>query len=195
LRHAAALVGAALCLVAAGPLPDAGGAAVGAIDRFCETLEGFARRLPARRIFALTAVGTTENGWREFADEQEVRVLAEQVRIEGTAVHADRSDGATFVWTMFATPSGDWVHYVDYCFRSDGTLARTWSRLNTAQALGGPVFRLRIRHHDAGRVLISSTGAVFDLSTEAPAPGREFLDTEEPHYASKSVLPYLAHRQ
>jgi hypothetical protein len=50
---------------------------------------------------------------------------------------------ALLVTTFTTSSSGEWGHFVDYCFRADGTLALTRSTLNTF--LGGEHCVRRVR--------------------------------------------------
>jgi hypothetical protein len=76
--------------------------------------------------------------------------------------HAKEDNAYTqaFVWTQaggtavimyFTSPSGDWAEYDNYCYRADGSLARSVSPLNTFNAYSEEddqlvVSRIRTRH-------------------------------------------------
>jgi hypothetical protein len=75
-----------------------------------------------------------------------------------------------FVMTMTTSSSGDWAHFVEYCFRADGTLAQARSTLNTFY---GGVKRIRLhRFARDGRGLWTST-RVFDLRTGRPRKDKD----------------------
>jgi hypothetical protein len=110
-----------------------------------------------------------------------------------------REDGATAISMSLTSGSGDWFHFVEYCFRADGTLARLNSTLNTFNAVDKDpekdtdgASRQRDRYFDASGKQIKVRKRVLDLKTKRPAPTLQVMDDEEPIYKTAAALPFSA---
>ncbi|HEY8461890.1 MAG TPA: hypothetical protein VIM99_15985, partial [Blastocatellia bacterium] len=101
-------------------------------------------------------------------------------------------DGATtFVSCAFQNPSGDWVHYVNYYFRKDGSIARIQAQLN---AFHGYASVIREMFYDPKGKLLSSSRQILDLETKKEkkpdADDAEFFDHPVPVYRTVKALPF-----
>ncbi len=93
----------------------------------CEALRDEA--LGSEETFALVFSGESET-WRRFTSFAEYRAaLGENDAVYESAQMAQRA-GFRLVATFHTTPSGDWVQFIDYCYRPDGTLAELHERYN-----------------------------------------------------------------
>ena len=88
----------------------------------------------------------------------------------------------------FQSPSRDWVHFVMYYYRPDGTLAKIHARLNTFH---GNITVIREKYYsDTGKLLKEST-RFFDLETKRKRkPSNDFENEEVPLYMKTSDLPF-----
>jgi len=73
---------------------------------------------------------------------------------------ADVSGNSLVITTFATSSSGDWGHFVDYCFRADGTLALSRSTLNTTY---GGVRRIRERRFSQSGTQLWTSTRVVDL--------------------------------
>ena len=136
--------------------------------------------------------------WREFPSVKTLETAGKDSAAHGRNLNTSayvwsRQDGSILVSAFFQSGSGDWAHFVQYCYRPDGTLARSESTLNTfyAEDGKGPLQRVRVRYYDPAGGILHSSVIVSDLRTKKPDPTREFLDQEEPAYTSKGALPFF----
>jgi hypothetical protein len=169
------------------------------IDTFCDSLIPLTKEKKHRRLFGLLERDDRDKGgWVEFKREQDLNSAVEKERVFDMAQVWSREDGATAVSMRFTSGSGDWYHFVEYCFRVDGTLARIHSSLNTFNAadkdpqkeVNGAI-RERDRYFDVGGKQIKVTKRVLDLQSQRPAPTLEIMDDEkEPIYKTASALPF-----
>jgi hypothetical protein len=99
--------------------------------------------------------------------------------------------------TYTTSPSGDWVHYSNYCFREDGTLAGIQAILNTSYASednyttennGVSVLRDYYFASD-GRQLIAST-TVLNLKTRKPSKAA-YQHQDVAIYQNVNELPFI----
>ena len=104
--------------------------------------------------------------------------------------------GGTAVIMYFTSPSGDWAEYDNYCYRADGSLARSVSTLNTFNAYSEEddqlvVSRIRTRHFAADGSILKDRTRVVDKKT-----GRQtkvpFQDQETPIFKSIRDLPFAS---
>jgi len=98
--------------------------------------------------------------------------------------------GVTIVEAIFQSDSGDWAHFVDYCYRTDGTLARTVSTYNTFEADDEDgVSKIRTRHYDAAGKVVRSKQKVLNLQTKKAYRGK-FADQQELVFTTLDGLPF-----
>jgi hypothetical protein len=170
-----------------------------AIDRFCDGLSPMTKEKARRRLFGLSR----EGGWVEFKREPDLSAAVRAEHVFEIAQVWPREDGATAVSMRFCSRSGDWCHFVEYCFRADGTLARLNSTLNTFNAVdkdpekdGNGASRQRDRYFDASGKQIKVRKRVLDLKTKRPSPTLQVMDEEPIHkeriYKTAAALPFSA---
>jgi hypothetical protein len=76
-------------------------------------------------------------------------------------------DGVLRILAFFTSDSGDWAYFVEYCYRPDGKLARTWSTFNSfvAADVPGGIRRERTKYFDAKGKMTSSRSTVWGLES------------------------------
>jgi hypothetical protein len=173
------------------------------IDQFCDGLVPMTKEKNRRRLFGLMQKDDHRGDWVEFRREQDLNAATREELVFDVAQVWSREDGATAVSMRFTSGSGDWFHFVEYCFRTDGTLARLHSSLNTFNAaykdpnkqVDGAI-RERERYFDASGRQIKVTKQVLDLHNKRPAPDLLIMDDEkEPIYKAASALPFPSRRE
>jgi len=133
--------------------------------------------------------------WREFRNVKDLE-NAHQKQAVYTQAFVWRNKGFAYVSMFFTSPSGDWAHYVDYCFRSDETLARSESRLNTFLGYDRDInetvliSRIRIKHFKNSGPLIGTRSQVIDLKTKKVVPNVDFMDQDEPLFRQIKDFPF-----
>ena len=168
------------------------------IDAFCDPLAKHAgHKENAPKIFA--DLSDLEEGsaaqWRALKDRRELDRRAGKDGVY-TQAFVWKQDGGVFVLMFFTSPSGDWAEYGDYCYRADGSLARSVSTLNTFNVDAekdddAPVSRIRTKHFGPdGRVLRSRTRVV---NTKSRKPTKvSFMDRDESVFRTIGDLPFAA---
>jgi len=175
------------------------------VDRICDAAWKRARASQDKaKIFSVIRTrsnpGTpnSANGWHPVASFQELEASVSETAESGEMAVF----GQAFVWdlpghslvvTMFHTSSsGDWEHFVDYCFRANGTLATVESTLTTFFAANGPVLRIRKHRFDEkGKELWVRT-SVYDPKTREPLKNAQFADQDEEIFEARADLPFLS---
>ncbi len=153
-----------------------------------------------RRLFGSFREGDIGKGrWVEFKREPDLNAAIKADHVFDIAQVWSREDGAIAVSMRLSSGSGDWFHFVEYCFRADGTLARLNSTLNTFNAVDkdpekdvSGASRRRDRYFDASGKQIKVKKRVLDLQTKRPAPSLQVMDDEEPIYKTAAALPFSA---
>jgi len=95
------------------------------------------------------------------------------------------------VSAFFTSDSGDWAYFVDYCYRPDGTLARTTSTFNSFVAANVPdgIRRERTRYFDAAGKVSGSRSLVSNLAT-GKLLQVQVVGYDEPAYDAVERLPF-----
>jgi hypothetical protein len=153
--------------------------AIAEIDNYTKEIDGFIKTNPKSRIFGDLS-STEKSRWREVRAKQaeDLYEKAEVWTREGKVVAANFS---------LSSPSGDWVHFITYYFRADGSLAKIEAQLNTFY---GNVSILRDRYYDANRKQLKATERYLDLETRKPVKRPDFMDNQIPMYSRVSTLPF-----
>jgi hypothetical protein len=173
--------------------------AIETIDHFCGGLRPMTLEKKRRRLFGLFSKDDHDRGsWTEFARDADLNAAVKEELVFDVAQVWSREDGATAVSMRLSSGSGDWFHFVEYCFRTDGTLARVNSTLNTFNAVDKDpekdvkgARRERERYFDASGTQIKVSRRVLDLQTKRPAPTLQIMDDEEPIYKRATALPFF----
>jgi hypothetical protein len=204
-----AISGAVLSLVTSSVLPAFAAAKVTpqGVDEHCRTLTAYARSLAgraARRIFGdmsndvLPRPGTGRGQWRQFKTDADLQASATaRGSTINSVAHVWTRNATKLVTIRFTSDAGDWVHDVEYCFRRDGTLARSKSTLETPSTddVKAGIRRVRVRYYDATGRPLHASARVVEPGGKAPSPNRRFVDQDEPVYPSVASLPFGALRQ
>lgn len=139
------------------------------------------------RVFAVVSDGDELDGeWREFPDAAARDRLSEARPLHALLDVCRAMSGFRYVSTRHTSRSGDWYHYVDYCYRADGSLAWMESDLRTFY---GNVRRVRVRRFDVRGQVVASVLRVFDLITDEPADAASFSDRDDPIHRTFTELP------
>lgn len=148
------------------------------VDRFIGHHQG--------RIFANAVTEDEQDHWREFKGVGELQ-RSETLYPEQAHVWLKRKNPVAVRFALTSL-SGDWIHYLYYYFREDGTLAKLQSRLNTFH---GNVTVIRNKFYDAEGKLLRTTTRYFDLHSQKPIRPRDFMDDEIPVYLRVQDLPFF----
>ena len=141
------------------------------------------------RIFSDISSGTAGGPatWQEFKTEPEREKANTGENLNGNAyvwMRDGKVVGANFT---LHSPSRDWVHYVMYYFRSDGTLAKSDSTLNTTY---GDITVFRQDYYDSKGILLKGTTHCKDLKTQRSKPCGQYQEEPIPSYKTVSQLPF-----
>jgi hypothetical protein len=171
-----------------------------AIDKFCDGLVPMTKLKERRRLFGHFEKDQYDKGrWVEYKGQAELDTAAKAGHVYDVAQVWSREDGAIAVSMSLTSGSGDWIQYIEYCFRSDGTLARTNSTLNTFNAVSKDEFkdvngasRQRDRYFDGSGKQVKATKRLLDLKTKRPDPTLQFMESDEPIYKTAAALPFFS---
>ncbi|MEP6652089.1 MAG: hypothetical protein ABJA82_01955 [Myxococcales bacterium] len=152
-----------------------------------------------RRLFGLFSKDEHDKGrWIEFARQHDLDAAVKEEHVFEVAQVWSREDGAMAVSMRFSSGSGDWFHFVEYCFRTDGSLARVNSTLNTFNAVDkdsekdvNGASRERERYFDPSGKQIKVNRRVLDLQTKKPTSSLQIMDDQEPIYRNATALPFF----
>lgn len=185
---------AALLAAPAQPPAHSKSAVVQSIDEFCDQLAPITKDKARRRLFGHRFSDQKTKGvWIEYRDQKTLQADADQGLLPQVAEAWSRDDGALAVSMTMRSGSGDWALFVEYCFRPDGTLARTTSTLNsfyTGDDIDEGVSLRRKRWFGAGKKQLKVWSEVRGLETNKLQPRRQFTTQDEPIYKTVSALPF-----
>jgi hypothetical protein len=153
--------------------------AITEIDTYIKEIDRFIKTKPKSRLFGDLST-TDKSRWREVRAKQaeDLYEKAEVWSRKGKVVAANFA---------LSSPSGDWVHFITYYFRADGSLAKIEAQLNTFY---GNVSVLRDRYYDGNRKQLKATERFLDLETQKPIKRPEFNNNSIPFYSRVSTLPF-----
>ncbi len=161
---------------------------VSAIDAYAKKIDLFIKRKNRQRIFANVSNDNADR-WLEFKNESERDKLNDENNLSETALVWSKSRkvmGANFT---FQSGSGDWVEYVMYYFRNDGSLAKIQAQLNTFH---GNISVGRDKYYSRSGRLLTTKTRYLDLKSQKPVRRRpDFMDEEIPIYQSVRRLPFF----
>ncbi len=165
---------------------------VATAEDFCRQAADFAKQKQGKiRYFGNMASMEQEakDDWRGFRTAKERDKATTDDNLFETADVTLRDGKVLLVKFMFTSPSGDWAHYIDACYRTDGTLARAVAELRT---FNGNMRVVRtIYFSTKGRESKSQT-SYFDLDNgkkKQPTQG-SFLDQEPTLFLKTAELPF-----
>ena len=168
------------------PKPDS----VTSISGYAKAIERLTLTKSKRRIFADISSGY-ENGpedWKEFRSERERKQAETDGNMNQTAAVWTKNGKPVVAKLALTSPSGDWMHFINYYYREDGTLAKIQAQLNTFY---GDVSVVREQYFQSSGKVIRSTTRYLDLHTRKPLrKPKDFFDQEVPVYKTVSELPF-----
>lgn len=160
------------------------------IEAYAGEIDSFVKSsLKTERIFANVASDAKNetSEWREFKSD-EARMKADT---------GDNWKDSAFVWLRdgkivganftFQSAARDWVQYVMYYFRNDGSLAKSDSKLNT---MTGGILVVRQDYYDSKGTLLKGTTHCRDLKTQQFKPCGDFQEKPPPLYGTTKLLPF-----
>ena len=159
------------------------------IEAYAKEIDSYIKSNPKPvRLFADTSSETDKaEQWREFKSEKERDGAGENLNSRADVwTRNGKVVGANFT---FQTPSGDWTQFVMYYFRSDGTLAKIASTLNTFH--GGITVNREDYYNPKGTFLRGTTHCQ-DLKTQKTKPCADFQDQPAPLYQKINQLPFYS---
>jgi hypothetical protein len=156
------------------------------INTYAIEVDRFGKR-HAARLFANVISEADENDhWREFKNEAELE-HSELTTYEQVSVWRRQGNLVAANFTL-SSPSGDWVHYANYYFRKDGSLAKVHSELNTFH---GNVSAIRDEYFDGSGKSVHRTLRVLDLKTRRPKRLQSYYSEELTIYRRVQDLPFF----
>jgi hypothetical protein len=158
----------------------------------CEKqIDQFIKRNPkAQRIFGNVASGrrVEANRWCEFKSEDEREKADTGDNLNEQAYVWLKAEKVVGVNLTLQSPSGDWVHFVMYYFRGDGTLTKIQAQLNSFY--GDLSVRREKFYSQSGKLLHTSTKYLDLNSQKESKPGEDFVDEPIPVYRKVRDLPF-----
>ena len=162
-----------------------------AIDKACDALIPLTKK-PGRLFRSRGLNGGT---WSEDTEKRTLGTENEDANVLGAAHYWFDLNLGVAVQMSARASSGDWTQVVDYCFRSDGSLARMESVLVTVDVFDSAdethngVKRSRVRYFDPEGREIGRRVEIRNLVDGALAK-RRFADVLEQVYRRSSSLPF-----
>lgn len=166
-------------------------AEVSAIESYVREVDRFIKGNPkSLRIYADVSSGTEKSPdeWREFKNEKEREVADTGDNLNENAYVWLREGKVVEAKFTFQSPSRDWVHYVTYYFRENGSLAKMEAQLNTFY---GNMSVIRERWYNAEGKLLRSASRYLDIrGGKRKKPDKDFIDEPIPFYRRAENLPF-----
>jgi iron uptake system EfeUOB component EfeO/EfeM len=167
-------------------------AQVSAIEKEVSTIKQFRSQKTSVKRFAANLIGQgeKESKWRIFKNEAELEKenIGDNIG-ESANVWLKNGQVVTASFTI-QTESGDWIHFITYYYRKDGTLAKIEAQLNTFY---GNQTVLRNRYYSQRGELLKQSDEYRNLRTKQKnKPNENFIDEPIPNYLNVSQLPFYA---
>lgn len=160
------------------------------IEDYAAEIDAYVKSHPGtERIFADTSSGAKVESaqWHQFKSEKERQEADTGDNLNSNAyvwLRDGKVVGANFT---LQSPSRDWVQYVMYYFRTDGTLAKIASTLNT---FAGDITVIRNDYYSSKGKFLKGTTHCQDLKTQQTKACGNFQDQPAPMYQKVSQLPF-----
>lgn len=186
---AAALVTAqAACLAQNPPAEDP---AVTAVREYVKATADFAEKQGSPHLIVADISDYSEGSkpvWKKYESREEFENSREEEESYTVAFVWFQENVPVAVNFTYSSPSGDWALYVEYVFRTDGSVAGIRRELRTFQ--GNVIVVKNFLFDEKGKKLNEKT-EFFDLETEKPIPPKKnFADMEVDLYKSVKALPF-----
>jgi len=162
--------------------------ALTAITAYTKSVDQFIKRnARKRRIFGI--IPGEEDKPDKWAEFKTVRQTV-QANLEDSAYVWLKDRQMVAAQFSFTSSSGDWYHYVNYYFRTDGTLAKIHAQLNTFAGPDGGISVVREKFYNSSGKLLRTTKRYLDLKSQRPRERGEFMDQPIPDHKNVRDLPF-----
>jgi hypothetical protein len=125
--------------------------------------------------------------WRSFKNLKAMDKYQTKMDIYAWALYWTDGRGRAKTSVTFSSPSGDWAQFVDYYFRTDGSLMKVDETLNTFN--GSTSAHKRKWFSSSGKVLGSNT-VLRELGSGKVVAESSFNDHPATVYKTRSQLPF-----
>jgi hypothetical protein len=164
-----------------------------AINSYCKQIDAIQeRRKSPELVYANIAdVNSSKDKWRKFASEKALEKFRE--KSEAYDIAYNWRSGGKLIASNFthSSPSGDWVNYVNHCFRKDGTVARVETDYRT---FNGDWKIISTRYFNSAGRQISSSIKYLDLQSGKPKDASDGVmgdaESRAAYYRSVRKLPF-----
>ena len=164
-----------------------------AINSYCKQIDTIQKqRKTPELVYANTAdVNSSKDKWRKFASEKALDKFRE--KSEAYDIAYNWRSGGKLIASNFthSSPSGDWVNYVNHCFRADGTVARVETDYRTFL---GDWKVISTRYFNSAGRQISSSIKYLDLQSGKPKDASEGVmgdaESRAEYYKNVKKLPF-----
>jgi hypothetical protein len=160
---------------------------VATINTYTKQIDRNVNPKQARLFGDMSGIEDQNSKWQEF----------KTARQRDGAGNGDNLNESAAVWTRqgkvvradftFTSPSGDWMHFITYHFRDDGSLAKLHAQLNTFY---GNVSVVRVQYFNTAGAVIHSTKKFLDMKSQRTIKPQEFMDNPVTVFRSISELPF-----
>jgi len=156
------------------------------INSYAKRVDQFVKCHP-QRVFAnlMSEKKSEPDRWREFKSAGELE--SAEATLDESAYAWQKAGKVVAANFTLTSQSGDWVQYIIYYFREDGTLAKIHAQLNTFY---GNLSVIREKFYDAGGRLLHRSSKYLDLHSQRPTKSRDFVDKPVPLYLRTRDLPF-----
>jgi len=163
------------------------------INTYCKQIDTIQkRRKMPELIFANTAdVNSNKDSWRKFTSEKALEKFRE--KSEAYDIAYNWRSGGKLIASNFthSSPSGDWVNYVNHCFRADGTVAKVETEYRTFL---GDWKVVSTRYFNSAGRQISSSIKYLDLQSGKPKDASDGVmgdaESRAEYYKNVKKLPF-----
>ena len=163
------------------------------INAYCKQIDSIQkRRKTPELVYANTAdENSNTDRWRKFASEKALDKFRDGSETYDIAYNW-RSGGKLIASNFtHSSPSGDWVNYVNHCFRPDGTVARVETDYRTFM---GDFKVVSMRYFNSSGRQISSSIRYLDLQSGKAKDASDGVmgdaESRAEYYKSVKKLPF-----
>lgn len=163
------------------------------IDTYVETISKRTKNTK-QKIFANVSADGKKSNWKLFKTQKSLSAADNGNNLNESAVVWIKKGKISVATFTFQSPSRDWAQFATYYFRSNGTLAKIASNLNTFY---GNVTVKRIYYFDSKGKIIKQNVEYFDLNSEKSLKinelkkEREFIDEKIKFFKNTNELPFI----
>lgn len=175
------------------------------IDGFCKAIDKVLKKLPYRVYVDTGDMIKTADQWKMFKNSAEAQKLCDGNETCYTACTLYYRDHRPVLASFdFSSPSGDWVTYVDYYFRANGTVMKSHCDLRRFGAIAKEdlgkddeeAFMVKvledIYYDPQGNPFHAGPPRYFNMDTKKEVPEPSYMGGEWPDYKKLSDLPFYS---